>query len=70
MANDPVKAQAQTVEALEQSAQSLKRNIATSRKALQAVRQAQAVLLGIQVTVHTQSPEGSHSDTSNSENRA
>ena len=55
------KARAQANEALEEAAQTLKRNQGAVRRALQLVRQAQAGLVGIEVETLTQLPQGEHS---------
>jgi hypothetical protein len=59
--SDPVTARAQTEQtdiALEEAAKALKRQQAANRKALQAIRQAQAERLGISVVfTHTGSIE-------------
>lgn len=67
----------QTAEALEQCAQGLKRGIAASRRALQAVRQAQVVLaasaqervelMGIEVETITEHDQGVHSANEDSQ---
>jgi hypothetical protein len=60
MSADTATARAQAADALELAAQALKRQLGVTRKALQAVRQAQAGLLGINV-IYTETPEGSQS---------
>ena len=52
----PAKAYAQAEEALEESAQALKRTIGVARKALRSVRQAQVNVVG--VPVETSQPGG------------
>ncbi len=47
--NDTVRARAQAEHTLEAAAQALKRSIGASRRALQAVRQCQASVAGIEV---------------------
>jgi hypothetical protein len=59
-----VTARAQTADALEQAARTLKRHIRESRELLGVVRRAQVGLIGIEVeTVNTQTP-GGHGGTS------
>lgn len=52
------KARAQANEALEEAAQTLKRNQGAVRRALQLVRQAQAGLAGIEVETIHEDPVG------------
>lgn len=62
------KARAQAAEALEVAARALKRNQGVGRQALQAIRQAQVVLVGVEV--ETQSLSGGIDDRSNEDQAA